>query len=789
MFQHHLLLIYRNFNRSKASFFINLIGLSTGLACALLIFLWVQDELAVDKFHEQDSQLYQVMSSKETAKGIEVRPEMPPILAETLLQELPEIEYAVSEAVIPVQNTLSVNEKMLRASGMYADKDYFKVFSYPLIQGDKNQVLAHENNILISEDLAEKLFNTTANVVGKALTFDDKQQFLISGIFTIPSSSSTQFDFVLPFKTTFKHNPNFKNNWTNSWPNTYLILKEGSNVSQFNNKIRNIIKSNSGQENISLFARSYSDAYLHGKYENGVQAGGRIEYVKLFSIIAIFILLIACINFMNLSTAKASRRVKEVGVKKAVGADRQSLVFQYLGEFMLMVFLSLLTALILVVFFLPQFNEVTGKQLSLGFEPGLVLALAGITLFTGLVSGSYPALYLSGFNPASVLKGGGPAAKLNGSAGELFARKGLVVFQFTLSIILIVAVLVVYKQIDFIQHKNLGYDKDNIIYFEAEGKVKDQLETFLSEVKNMPGINNASSTFLAFLGHLNSTPDLSWQGRAPEVNVEMQYRRVNYGMTELLGIKMKEGRSFSKDFSADDSKIIFNEAAIEMMGLIDPIGKNVKLWGRDYEIVGIAKNFHFESLHENVKPLFFYLEPERTNTIMVKIGSGNLEGTISNLQNYYKEFTGGIPFDFKFLDEQFQAQYAAEERVSILSRYFAGLAIIISCLGLFGLASFTAQRRRKEIGIRKALGSSDLAIAYLLSGDFTKLVITAIFIALPLSYLVASYWLSGFAYRIALEAWYFLGAGFIALLVAWLTVGMQAIRAANINPVKALKYE
>jgi putative ABC transport system permease protein len=789
MFQHHLLLIYRNFSRSKASFLINLIGLSTGLACTLLIFLWVQDELGVDKFHEQDSQLFQLMGSKETAKGNEVRPEMPPILAETLLQELPEVEYAVSEAVIPVQNTLSINEKRLSASGIYADKDYFKVFSYPLIQGDKNQVLAHDNNILISDDLAEKLFNTTTNVVGKALTFDDKQQFLISGIFTIPSGSSTQIDFVLPFKTVFQHNPNFKNNWTNSWPNTYIILKKETNLAQFNKKIKGLVNSNSGQENISLFARLYSDAYLHGKYENGVQAGGRIEYVKLFSIIAIFILLIACINFMNLSTAKASRRVKEVGVKKAVGADRQSLIFQYLGESMFMIFLSLLTALILVVFFLPQFNEVTGKQLSLIFEPGLILALAGITLFTGLVSGSYPALYLSGFSPVRVLKGGGPAAKINGSAGELFARKGLVVFQFTLSIILIVAVLVVYKQIDFIQNKNLGYDKDNIVYFEAEGKVKDHMETFLSDVKNLPGVNNASSTFLAFLGHLNSTSDLYWQGKAPEVNVEMQYRRVNYGITELLGIKMKEGRSFSKDFSADDSKIIFNEAAIELMGLTDPIGKNVELWGKDYEIVGIAKNFHFESLHENVKPLFFYLAPERTNTIMVKIGSGNLAGTIGNLQNYYKEFTGGTPLTFKFLDEQFQAQYAAEERVSILSRYFAGLAIIISCLGLFGLASFTAQRRRKEIGIRKALGSSDLAIAYLLSGDFTKLVITAIFIALPLSYIVASYWLDGFAYRIELELWYFIGAGLIALFVAWLTVGMQAIRAANINPVKALKYE
>ncbi len=789
MFQHQLLLIYRNFSRFKGSFLINLTGLSTGLACALLIFLWAQDELGVDKFHEKDEQLFQVMSRNETAKGIEVRPETSPILAETLLEELPEVEYAVSEAVIPVKSLLSVEEKGFKAAGMYADKDYWRVFSYSLKHGDSKQVLADENKMLISESLAEKLFNTTENAVGKSLTFDNKQQFIIEGIFTIPAGSSKQFDFILPFKTVFKHNPNFKNDWTNAWPSTYVVLSKGTDLARFNRKIKDIYRSKSDQENVSLFVRSYSDAYLHGKYENGVQAGGRIEYVKLFSMIAIFVLLIACINFMNLSTAKASRRSKEVGVKKAVGAGRQTLVFQYLGESMLMVSISLLAAFALVALLLPQFNEVTGKQLSLRFDPSLILITLTIALFTGLVSGSYPALYLSGFNPAKVLKGGAFSRQTNASAGELWTRKGLVVFQFTLAIILIVVVLVVYKQLEFIQSKNLGYKKNNVIYFEAEGKVEEHLETFLSDVKNIAGVDHASSSFLTFLGHLNSTSDISWQGKAPDYNADMQYRRVNYGMIELLGICMKEGRAFSKDFGADETKVIFNQAAVEMMGLTAPIGQHIKLWGRDYEVVGVTRNFHYESLHEPVKPLFFFLAPERTNTVMVKIDSGKLEETISRLRNHYAGFTGGMPFDFRFLDEQFQAQYAAEQRVSILSRYFAGLAILISCLGLFGLASFTAQRRRKEIGIRKALGSSDLSIAYLLSGDFTKLVFTAITISLPLSYLVASFWLNSFAYRIELNAWYFIGAGLLTLTIAWLTLGLQAIRAANINPVKALQYE
>lgn len=789
MLQHHLLLIYRNVLRSKSSFFINLIGLSTGLACTLLIYLWVNDELSVDKFHEKGSQLYQVMLRNETASGTEVGTEMPPVLAETLLEELPEVEHAVAEAVIPSANVLSVKDKDLKASGIYADKDYFNVFSYHLIQGDKRQVLSEPNNIVISEELAVSLFHTTENIVGRSLVFEHKEQFLISGIFSTPSNSSKQFDFILPHSVIFKHFSNLRNDWSNSMWNTYILLKEGASIAEFNNKIADVIKTKSKEDNKTLFATPYSAAYLYGKYENGVQAGGRIEYVQLFAIIAVFILVIACINYVNLSTAKASGRMKEVGVKKAVGAGRETLITQYLGESILMVSLSLIVAILLVRLFLPQFNEITGKLLALRFDTSFVVAVFCITLFTGLISGSYPAFYLSGFNPAKILKGGAVSGRRNSSFGELWARKGLVIFQFTLSIILIVAVLVVYKQIEFIQNKNLGYNKDNIIYFESEGKVDEHLETFLAEVKSIPGVTHASSTFMTFLGNLNSTSDLSWQGKAPDFNAQMQYRRVNYDMIELIGIKMKEGRAFSKDFNSEDTKIIFNEAAIEQMGLEKPIGRNVKLWGRDYEIVGVVENFHFESFHENVKPLFFFLSPERTNTIMLKVDSGSLAETLNKIQEYYSGFTKGLSLEYKFLDEVYQAQYAAEQRVSILSRYFAGLAILISCLGLFGLASFTAQKRRKEIGIRIALGSSDSSIVYLLSGDFTKLVLTAIIIALPLSYLVAKGWLDSFAYQIELELWYFIAAGLIALVVAWLTVGVQAIKAANINPVKALKYE
>jgi len=785
MLKHNLLIIFRNLKRHKSTFIINLIGLSTGLACALLIYLWVNDELSIDKFHEKDNQLYQVMSRNENANGIEVGAAMPPVLMEALVDEMPEVEYAASEAINPFKNTLSVNDKYIKASGAYADKDYFNIFSYKLIEGNKNQVLLNENNILISEKLSKKFFNTTQNITGRFVKIDDKGEFLISGIFSIPKNSSNQFDFILHFNVQFKFYPNLKDDWTsNSWANTYVVLKEGTDLTQFNSKIRNLIERKIKEEHISLFVRPYSEAYLYGSYENGVQAGGRIEYVKIFSVIAIFILLIASINFMNLSTAKASGRLKEIGIKKAIGVKRKTLVLQYLSESIIISFISLTVAILITELSLPYFNEITGKQISLNYNTSIMLSFLAITLFTGLISGSYPALYLSGFKPIAILKG-----KLNTSYGELLTRKGLIVFQFILSVMFIVGVLVVYKQMELIQNKNLGYNKDNIIYFEMEGKVKENLDAFLSEIKKIPGVKNASSIWYSFLGITNSTSDVSWEGKDSRLIVDMHYRRVNYDMIELLDLKMKEGTAFSRSLSSIPSKIIFNETAIEKMGIEDPVGKKITLWGREFEILGVINNFYFESLHENVKPLFMFLNPERTNTVMVKIEQKDLTETIDKLKDFHNSFSQGLPLDFKFLDEVFQTQYAAEKRVAALSRIFAGLAVLISCLGLLGLASFTAQRRIKEIGIRKVLGSSEFGIIYLLSSDFTKLVIVSIIIALPVSYFLVKNWLDSFAYTIELNLWYFAAAGLITLMVAWLTVGIQAFKAASINPSECLRDE
>jgi ABC-type antimicrobial peptide transport system permease subunit len=750
----------------------------------LLIYLWVTDELSVDKFHHNDDRLFQLMGYSENATGGDVSSTMAPVLAEALSDEVPEVEYAVMEGRIPGKYTLSVNDKFFKEEGMYADKDYFHVFSYNLIQGDRSQVLANPNSIVISERLAIQFFITAENAVGKLLTIQDKGEVMVSGVFSVPANSSYQFDFILPFDLQFKHYPNLKNDWTNSWANAYVRLKNGVTIEQFNNKIEDLVRRKSGQGNISLFGTQYSKIYLYGVDKKGVQAGTRIEYVRMFSIIAIFIVVIASVNFMNLSTAKATRKLKEVGIKKAIGASRKTLIYQHLGESLGMTILSVVFAIIVVLLLLPQFNAITGKNLSLSFDSSLILALGCITLITGLVSGTYPAFYLSGFNPVDVLKG-----KLRTALSEILIRKGLIVFQFVLSVTLITGVLVVHQQMNLIQHKNPGYSKDNIIYFEMEGKVKQHREAFLTELKKIPGVVDASSTFLTFFGNLNSTSDLSWQGKVPGEDIDMQYRRVNYGLIELLKIQMKEGRSFTEADSASNLKIIFNETALGMMNIKDPIGKTVKLWGKDVEIIGITNDFHFQSLHENIRPLFFILTPERTNTIMVKVEAGKTRETLAHLEDYYSVFTDNMPLDFRFLDEKFQDQYAAEERVTVLSRYFAALAIVISCLGLLGLVMFTAERKTKEISIRKILGCNEWGVVYFLSADFTKMIFISVFVALPISYWTSKQWLNGFAYRIDLEWWLFAGSAAIVLLIAWLTMGVQGIKAAHINPVKSLRSE
>ncbi|MEQ8361937.1 MAG: ABC transporter permease [Cyclobacteriaceae bacterium] len=783
MIKHSLLLIYRNFQRNRGYFLINLFGLATGLACTLLIYLWVRDELSVNKFHALDDRLYEVMEHQRYADNVMTTTSTPGILAETLKEEFPEVEYAATTTWVE-PFTLSIKDHNVKAKGYHVGSDFFTMFSYPLVHGQADQVLDEKFSIVISRDLAKKLFGEEENVVGKTVELQHDKSFIVSGVFeNLPSNSSIQFDFVLTLEF-YKDGNDWILNWGNNGPSTFIVLREGSDGEVFSDKIADFVKSKDEESNVTLFLQRYSERYLHGRFENGTQAGGRIEYVRLFSIIAIFILVIACINFMNLSTARATRKAKEVGIKKSVGAARSSIIMQYIGESLIMSFSSALLALVFVWLFLPQFNLITEKKIVLTLlDLELMKWLLGIVLFTGLLAGSYPAIYISGFRPAAVLKG-----VVHGTWGELWARKGLVIFQFALSVILIVSVLVVYKQIEYVQTQNLGYDKDRLIKFPLEGKTEENRETFLKEVRRIPGVVKASSASHTMIGRQNNTGGLDWEGKNPEDEILFENVSSNYDLIETLGIELAEGRTFSEEFGADSTKIIFNEAAIRVMNLENPIGKTIKLWDRyDMEIIGVVKDFHFQSLHEVVNPLFFRLSPRNTWNIMIRLEAGKEKETLAALKSFHNDFNPGFTFEYQFQDQEYAKQYAAEQRVASLSFSFATMAILISCLGLFGLATFTAERRIKEIGIRKVMGSSATNIVLLLSGDFTKMVLLSIAIALPISYWLLGQWLERFAFHIELGAAYFIVAGAIALITAWLTVASQAIKAAHVNPARCLR--
>ena len=627
------------------------------------------------------------------------------------------------------------------------------------------------------------LFHTTHDIIGKSIQIENAGYF-ISGIFKeLPRNSTQQYDFILPFEKIKEDYPSSFADWANTGPRTFVVLNPNTNVNLFREKIKNYIKNKDTNSNTTLIIQQYSKTYLYNNYENGLQSGGRIEYVNLLSIIAFFLLLIACINFMNLSTAKASNRFKEIGIKKVIGIERKSLIIQYLSESTLITFMALIIAIIIVENILPQFNLITGKQITFSLNFNVIMLFLVITLFTGLISGSYPALYLSGFKPIEIFKG-----KVNNKTGSLIIRKGLVVFQFFVSAILISAVLIVYKQIEYMQNRNLGYNKENLVYLLEDGKLLGNASTFIDELKKLPGVLDAGSSDHNLMGHVHTT-SLTWNGKNENESISFEFAQVGYDAIETLGIKLKAGRSFSRNYGDESNKIILNEAAVNSMNLEDPIGKTIYQWGIKKEIIGVVKNFNYESLHTLVKPMFFMFNPKECSWALVRIKKGMEQETIAQIQNIYEVFNPEYSFYYRFIDEDYQTLYETESRVSILSKYFAGLAIIISCLGLFGLTSFTAEKRRKEIGIRKVLGSSEIKIIYLLSSDFTKLVFIGILIASPLSYFLTKNWLEGFAYSISLTSWYFISSGLIILVIAWLTVGFQAIKAATANPIESLKYE
>ncbi len=787
MLKHNLKIAFRNFKKDKSTFLINLIGLSTGLACAIMIFMWVNDEVSVDKFHKNDNQLFRVFSNYDENGQISTEKVLPVPLAKALEDELPEVKHGACSTKPFSTNGLTSNDIYLSAKGRYVTDNFFQLFSFEMLEGNRHQIFPNKSGIVISESLAKKFYPTTENVLGKIVTYEIGSktiEIFISGVFKdLPKNSTFQFDYLLSMDL-YVDRLNKDIMWNNYLAETFVLVHKDVELSNLNNKIRKFLKTKHESTDEILWAQQFTDGYLNGEYKEGLITGGRITYVRLFSLIALFILLIACINFMNLSTANATKKFKEIGVKKTIGADRRTLIFQYLSESMMLSFFSLFIAVGLIYSFLPSFNSITGKELSFEITVSGLATILGITLVTGFISGSYPAFYLSGFKPATIFKG-----NIKNTWGELWARKGLVVFQFAISLILIVSVVVVYKQIEFIQNKKLGFNRDNVVHFQFNESDLVSQDIFISEVKKIPSVINASSMEGNFVNDVNDTNgSFNWEGKDPNSDPVFHYFRINYDMMEMMDVDMIEGRSFDRKFNNENRKIIFNEAGIKLMGLKDPVGKTFNLWGDDFEIVGVAKNFHFESLYENIQPFFFRLvQKNNSDKIMVKIRAGEEQTALAQLENLYKRNHPNLPFEYQFLDTDYQELYESEKRVSTLSKYFAGFAIIISCLGLFGLAAFIAQRRIKEISIRKVLGANPFSIIRLLTLDFTKMVVVAILIGIPISYFIARSWLNDFAFSIDLSIWFFIMAGLLTLAIAWLTVSLQTMKAARVNPVNNLK--
>lgn len=789
MIKHNIKLAFRSFKRFKTSFLINLIGLSSGLASVFLIYNWIESELKVDKFHANDDRLYQVMQNINNPDGIITIEYTQALLGQALVEEMPEVEMSAS--MVPVgsygsDRIIEYQNKKLKIADVYASEDFFKVFSYDLLRGNASNVLSSKDGLLISEDYSNILFGENFDPVGETVTIHndgEKGSFIVTGVFkNLPDHSTHQFDVVYSLELFLHKYPHIRK-WGNSDPATYLVLKEDANVEQLSQKVKGFVATKLEGYRNTHFLQKYSDRYLNGTYINGMPIGGRIQYVKLFSIIAVLVLIIACINFMNLSTARASRRLKEIGVKKAMGAKRRSLMTQYFTEAFLMTGMAIIMAGIAVVLVLPFFNALTGKELSLTLNRDIARMILLIGGATAILSGSYPAVYLSGFDPINIFRG-----KIKGSIGDLWARKGLVIFQFSISIFLIASVMVITSQIDFIQNKNLGFKKDHILYFNTDGEIYDNSESFMTELRSNTDVIHAGMFGHDLLGDAGATSGVRWEGKAEDTYQRFYNLEVGYDLLETFGMELVEGRTYSKEYGNEETKILFNESAIKAMGLENPVGSIINLWGRDREIIGVVKDFHFKSLHEEIKPCFIqFYEP--LSTVVVRIKAGNELETIERIEDIYQSHNPGLTFDFKFFDQEYDALYHSEQQVAKLSQSFGAVAILVSCLGLFGLVAFTSERRQKEIGIRKVLGSSEIKLVLLLTSDFSKMVAISILIALPVSYYIMKIWLDAFAYRISLDVSFFIGAGIFSMIIAWITMSLQTFKAAKANPVESLKNE
>lgn len=797
LIKHNFIISVRSFKRYPVSFGINLLGLTVSLVSVILIGLWIFDELQVDKFHEKNDRLFHILENVHYKEGILTENETADPLYAGLVENFPEVEEAVAvnyfSGDFSGAGVVSILDKNIKVRGAFSTPAFFEVFSYDLLAGNRSTVLAEQNGVVISQSLAEKLFANGQKVIGEIIEFEHRLSFggpfYISGIFQDPpSNASHQFDIIFNYEKLLEAD-NFAGKWNSRLAQTYVVLQNDTNLEEFNAKITHFFRSKNKkakERGNTLFAQQYSREYLYGQYENGKEVEGRIAYVRIFSIIAGFLLLIACINFINLSTAQANQKLKEIGVKKVVGASPRQLVLQFLSESTLLVLLAVVMASLLVIALLPQFNLITGKTLQIStISLEITLGIFSLALLTGLIAGSYPAFYLSRFQSTKALSG-----KVQTTAQAPAFKKGLVVFQFATGLILLVGVFVLQEQLSFLQNKNLGYEQQNVITFEREGTLNENPELFLSKLREIPEVEEAGGMASSILDGSDFDGPYAWAGIAADQGRKLKAPRLDYNAMEALSMEIIAGRSFSEARKDNGQQVILNESAVDLMGLEAPVGQSINHGNRKVEIIGVVKDFHYGSLHKRIEPMILRYRDARTATqVMVKIKAGAELTAIPKIQELYEEFHPKFPLTYSFLDEDYQALYQAESRITVLSKYFSLVALIISCLGLFGLAIYTGEQRRKEIGIRKVLGASVLEIVTLLSRAYTRPVLLAITLSLPISYLFAQRWLANFSYGIDLHWSYFVLPSLAVLIIAWSVVGLQTLKAALLNPVQALSHE
>lgn len=786
--------MFRNLWKNKGYSFLNIFGLAIGIACAGLIFLWVEDEMNFDNFNTKKDRLYVIKENQKYETYIATFGSTPALMAPAMQAEIPGIANTCRVAGYNSSKLISIGDKTMYAKGSFVDASLFNMFTLPFVEGNSETAFPQLHSMVITESSAKKLFGGESNVVGKSVRLDNKQDYVISGVIKdFPQNSSLQFEWVAPFKIWYDENP-WAERWGNNCLSTYVELKPNVSPAIVNKILDGFIQKREAKAIAVPFLFSMKDWHLRNEFENGVQTGGgQIEYVRMFSVIAWIILIIACINFMNLATARSEKRAKEVGVRKVLGAGRKGLVSQFISEALVMACMAAILAIIAMSIVLPVFNLLVQKNLSVDLTNPLHIAvLLGITLISGLVAGSYPSLYLSSFKPAFVLKG----LKLKSGNAELI-RKGFVVLQFSISIVFIISTIIVFQQIQHVKNRNLGFNKNNLLAISTNDELNKNYEVIKQELLKTGAIQNLGlSDYTALYGG-NNSGSYVWEGKPANSKILISNRNVSPGFMNTYGLKILEGRDFVESDSIESKNInvIITQAFEKLMGDGSAIGKKI-FWDGDtsgtaMNVIAVVNDYMYGDMYGKPDPVLFYCtQNENAATMYVRLkASAKLETTIKEIEAIVKKSNPSYPFTYHFVDDQFNNMFLNEALISNLSRVFASLAIFISCLGLFGLAAYTAERRTKEIGVRKVLGASVTGISALLSKSFIKLVAISCVVAFPIAWLIMHNWLQGYNYRVEISWWIFLVAGISAVLIALLTISFQSIKAAMANPIKSLRTE